>query len=99
MTVLEQVKLLLGIVDTSKDGVLSLLITICSDEAVVYCHLSEYSNVLNSIVTRMVIEKYNRLGTEGVSAQSFSGVNESFNDGYSTDIVAALNKHRKLVLL
>jgi len=96
---LTQVKLLLGITDTSKDALLTLLIENCSDEAVAYCNLPEYDEKLDRIVVKMVIQTYNRIGSEGVAAQSFSGVSESFIDGYTLDIKTALNRYRKLVLI
>lgn len=96
---LTQVKLLLGVTDTSKDALLTLLIEQCSDEAVAYCNLLEYDEKLDRIVVKMVIQTYNRLGSEGVAAQSFSGVSESFIDGYTLDIKTALNRYRKLVLI
>ena len=37
-----------------------------------------------------------RVGTEGLASQSFSGVSESFIDGYPADILAILNSKRKI---
>ena len=45
---------------------------------------------------RIAIIKLNRLGTEGLADQGFSGVSESFIDGYPADIQAALNRKRKI---
>jgi hypothetical protein len=98
---LDQVKLLLGLssTDTSKDDLLDTLIQMCSDEAVAYCNLLEYDEKLDRIVIKMVIQTYNRIGSEGVASQSFSGVGETFIDGYTLDIKTALNRYRKMVLL
>lgn len=67
-------------------------------EATAFCSLSEYSDELDNIIIQMVIEKYNRKGNEGISSSSFSGINESFINGYSSNIISALLSHRRMVL-
>jgi hypothetical protein len=98
---LEQVKLLLGIAnsDKTKDSLLNTIIDMCSDEAIAYCNLLEFDDKMERIIVKMAIQSYNRLGSEGVASQSFSGVNESFIEGYSLDIIKALNRFRKIVLV
>lgn len=96
---LEQIKLLLGISDNSEDILINLLIEICEEEAFAYCNLPEYDERLDKIVLQMVIQSYNRLGTEGVASHSFSGVSESYIEGYSLNIKRALNRHRRLVVI
>lgn len=95
---LDKIKLLLGINedDESKDELLDLLISMCKDEAIDFCNLSEYNKKLDSAVISMVIQKYNAMGTEGLSSVSGSGVNESYIDGYSKNIISTLTKHRKI---
>lgn len=94
---LEKIKLLLGKSnDDSIDELLLLLISLCKEEAYTYCNLEEYNEALDFIIIQMVIEKYNRMGSEGATSQSFSGISESYNDFYSDKIVRALNKHRKV---
>nr|DAR99050.1 MAG TPA: PORTAL PROTEIN, 15 PROTEIN, HEAD PROTEIN, VIRAL INFECTION, TAILED.2A [Caudoviricetes sp.] len=38
----------------------------------------------------------NRINAEGLSSQSYSGNSESYIDGYPADILAALNRKRKI---
>ena len=45
---------------------------------------------------RIAIIKLNRINTEGLTAQGFSGVSESYVDGYPADILAILNRKRKI---
>jgi len=54
---LDKIKLLLGINedDESKDELLDLLISMCKDEAIDFCNLSEYNKKLDSAVISMVI--------------------------------------------
>lgn len=95
---LEKIKILLGIAeeDESKDDLINLLISLCKNEAVDFCNLPEYDSKLDSAVISMVIERYNARGTEGLSSVSGSGVNEHYKDGYSSNIISALVKNRKI---
>lgn len=95
---LEKIKILLGIAeeDESKDDLINLLISLCKDEAVDFCNLPEYDSKLDSAVISMVIERYNARGTEGLTSVSGSGVNEHYKDGYSSNIISALIKNRKI---
>jgi hypothetical protein len=95
---LEKIKMLLGIAeeDEGKDDLINLLISLCKDEAVDFCNLPEYDSKLDSAVISMVIERYNARGTEGLSSVSGSGVNEHYKDGYSSNIISALIKNRKI---
>lgn len=95
---LEKIKILLGIAeeDESKDDLINLLISLCKNEAVDFCNLPEYDSKLDSAVISMVIERYNARGTEGLTSVSGSGVNEHYKDGYSSNIISALVKNRKI---
>lgn len=96
---LEKIKLLLNKNDDSLDELLNTLIALCKEEAYTYCNLSEYDSKLDFIVISMVIEKYNRMGSEGTTAQSSSGVSASYDSFYSDKIVQMLNKNRRVKLV
>lgn len=66
---LEKIKLLLNIdrIDDLDELILTL-INLCKQEAYVYCNLSEYDNKLDFVVIQMVIERYNRIGSEGATS-------------------------------
>lgn len=51
---------------------------------------------LELIAERIAIIKLYRMNSEGLAAQSFSGVSEQYIDGYPADIQAALNRKRKI---
>lgn len=91
---LEKIKLLLN--QYAQDELLELLIEMCKADAVSYCNLPEYIDDLDSTVIKMVIERYNKIGFEGLSAQGDSGVSNSFVDGYSKEIYQSLIKYRKM---
>lgn len=48
---------------------------------------------------KIAVLKLLRQGTEGISTQSFSGVSETFVDGYPADIQMILDRKRKVKLL
>lgn len=93
---LDKIKLLLSIIDDTADDLLNTLIAICKEEAYIYCNLPEYNEKLNNIVVFMVIEKYNRIGSEGTESQSASGISATYESFYSEKIVKMLNKHRRV---
>lgn len=80
---------------TDKDELFNTLILITVEEVKSYCNITE---VPGTLVAQLVVIKYNRLGAEGLSAQSFSGVSESYSD-YSPDIIKQLNKYRRLKVM
>jgi hypothetical protein len=93
---LDKIKLLLSIIDDTADDLLNTLIAICKEEAYIYCNLPEYNEKLDNIVVFMVIEKYNRIGSEGTESQSASGISATYESFYSEKIVKMLNKHRRV---
>lgn len=51
---------------------------------------------LTLIAERIAVIKLLRMGTEGLASQGFSGVSEGYIDGYPADIIAVLNRKRKI---
>jgi ribulose bisphosphate carboxylase small subunit len=96
---LERIKLLLNITDDATDDLLNTLIAMCKEEAYIYCNLPAYDKKLDLIVVSMVIEKYNRMGSEGTTSQSSSGISASYDSFYSDKIVRLLNKFRKVKMV
>lgn len=95
---LEKLKLLLNAND-EQDELLSVLISLCKDEAIAYCNLSEYNKKMDFVVIQMVIERYNRIGSEGAASQSFSEVTMTFDSFYSEKVRRMLNKFRKVKMI
>ena len=95
---LEKVKLLLGIADNTKDDLLTLLIEQAIEEAIVYTH-NECVDELNTSIIQMVVYKYNRIGTEGVESEGYSGVSFQYTSDYPENIMRGLRAKRKVVLV
>lgn len=93
---LDKIKILLNIQDDAQDELLSTLMGLCREEAYVYCNLLAYNEKLDFVVIQMVIERYNRIGSEGTTSQSSSGVSADYDSFYSDKVVRLLNKYRKV---
>lgn len=93
---IEEIKILLGAAaDNYTDAQIGLVLKMALLEVEDYCN-REVDATLELLAQRIAIIKLNRLGTEGLASQGFSGVNESYIDGYPADIVSALNRKRKI---
>lgn len=93
---LDKIKILLNIQDDAQDELLSTLMGLCREEAYIYCNLLAYDEKLDFVVIQMVIERYNRIGSEGATSQSSSGVSANYDSFYSDKVVRLLNKYRKV---
>lgn len=95
---LEKIKICLTN-NTYTDALINLFIEDTTKEVKIYCNREDIDTELESVIRRIVIIKLNRMNSEGLSSQSYSGVSESFIDGYPQDIIAVLNRKRKLKTL
>ena len=93
------IKIMLGdAVSNYSDAQISLAYKQALTEVEAYCN-READIELDMIVDRLAVIKLNRMNTEGLSGQSYSGVSESYVDGYPADILAILNRKRKIKTL
>lgn len=93
---IEEIKIMLGdAAGNYSDAQIGLCMKQALAEVEAYCRRTlDYE--LEVIAERIAIIKLNRMNTEGLSAQSHSGMNESYIDGYPQDIIAVLNRKRKV---
>lgn len=93
---LEELKVMLGDAASNfTDAQLGLALKQALIEVEVYCN-RKVDPELELVAQRIAVIKLNRTNTEGLAAQSFSGVSESYIDGYPADILAVLNRKRKI---
>ena len=93
---LENIKTMLGAAATNyTDAQIELFIKQAKAEIKAYCN-RDIDEELETIVERVAVIKLNRINSEGLASQSFSGISESYVDGYPQDIMAVLNSKRKL---
>lgn len=95
---LDKLKLILGIKDDTKDDLLTLLIEQAIEEALNYTHQDSIENLSSTIIS-MVVYKYNRLGTEGLDSEGYSGVSFGYSTDYPESIMRALKSQRKLITI
>lgn len=96
---IEEIKILLG--DTAAnytDAQISLAYRMALAEVEAYCK-READSVLELVAEQIAVIKLNRSNTEGLVSQSYSGINESYIDGYPAHIQALLNGKRKVKLI
>lgn len=96
---IEEIKLFLG--DSASnftDAQIALALKMALTEVEAYCR-REVDPELELIAERIAVIKLNRMNTEGLASQSYSGVSESYVDGYPAEILAVLNRKRKVKIL
>ena len=93
---LERIKLLLNITDDSKDALLNELIDNATEFAQNYINNDDALDHLTGALIAMVIYDYNRMGTEGLTSENYSGVSFGYASGYSDDIMKQLRRYRKV---
>lgn len=96
---LEDIKILLGdAAGAFTDAQMELCIRLAKAEVESYTR-RELDTELELVALEIAKIKLNRLNTEGLTAQSFSGTNENYLDGYPQEIMAVLNRKRKLKVI
>lgn len=96
---IEEIKILLG---DAAANYTEAQIGLCLKQALAevegYCNRAlDYE--LEMVAERIAIIKLNRLNTEGLASQSFSGVSESYLSDYPADIIKILNRKRKIKVI
>lgn len=93
---LEEIKIMLGeAADNYTDAQINLCIKHAQADVKSYCN-RELDEELEICVQKIAIIMLNRLNSEGLASQSYSGVSESYINGYPADILAVLNRKRKI---
>lgn len=93
---IDEIKVMLGEAATNfSDAQISLAYKLALAEVEAYCN-READEVLLLMAERIAVIKLNRTNSEGLASQAFSGVSENYLDGYPADILAVLNRKRKI---
>lgn len=96
---IDEIKLLLGDAASNySDAQIGLALKLALAEVEAYCNRPvDYE--LEIIAQKIAVIKLNRMNTEGLASQSYSGVSESYIDGYPAEILTVLNRKRKIKVL
>lgn len=96
---IDELKILLGgSANNYSDALLNLAIKLSLAEVEAYTK-RPVDNELELIALRIAVIKLKTLDTEGLVSQSFSGVSESYLNGYPEDIMMILRNKRKIKML
>jgi hypothetical protein len=96
---IDEIKIMLGDAASNyTDAQISLAYKLALTEVETYCK-READEVLKLAAESIAVIKLNRINTEGLASQGFSGVSESYINGYPAEIVALLNSKRKLKVM
>lgn len=91
---IEEIKILLGEAAANyTDAQINLAYRMAAVEVENYCN-RELDEALQFAAEEIAVIKLNRANTEGLTSQSYSGVSESYIDGYPAHIKAILNRKR-----
>jgi len=93
---LKEIKLLLGdAAPNYSDDLIGLCLKQALAEVEAYCR-RELDYELEMCAQRIAIIRLNRMGSEGLASQGYSGVSESYINDYPADIKTILNRKRRL---
>jgi len=93
---IEEIKILLGeAADNYTEAQINLAYKLALMEVEAYTR-READTVLELVAEQIAVIKLLRSGTEGLAAQGFSGVSESYLDGYPEELQAILRSKRKI---
>lgn len=96
---IEEIKLLLGEAASNySDAQISLCLKMALAEVEAYCNRTADIE-LEMIAEKIAVIKLNRMNTEGLASQAYSGVSENYIDGYPAEILTVLNRKRKIKVL
>ena len=96
---IDEIKILLGdAANNYTDAQIALALKMALLEVEAYCG-READAVLELIAEKIAVIKLNRMNTEGLASQAYSGVSENYLDGYPADILYVLNSKRKIKII
>lgn len=91
---IQEIRIMLGDASSNyTDEQIGLALKHALAEVEGYCQ-REVDYELTVVAERIAIIKLNRMNSEGLTSQSFSGISESYVDGYPADIQAVLDRKR-----
>ena len=77
---LNRVKILLGI--SENDELVHEIIELTKDKILNYINETELPNELEFVLVELAIQRYNRIGSEGIASESVDGKSVSYDDDF-----------------
>lgn len=94
---LEKLKAYLGITDNSKDSLLNIMLE--NAEASFEASTNQPAAAHPTILLKMVVEDFNRYGSEGIASLSFGSGSESVLEDYSAGLQKQIRKLKRMRVL
>lgn len=85
-TKLQRLQIRLGAAATGNDALLEELLTGAEDNLKLTTKRKTLPPEADTLIIKIAVIDFNRIGSEGQQSQSFSGVSDSWIDGYPDDI-------------
>ena len=85
-------------VENYSDAQITLALNRATAEIEAYCNRALDAE-LTFIAEEIAVIKLNRINSEGLASQDYSGVSESYVNGYPAHIQQVLNRKRKVKLV
>ena len=77
---LNRIKLLLGV--TENEELINEIIELTKDKILNYINETELPNELEFVLIELAIQRYNRIGSEGIASESVDGKSISYDDDF-----------------
>ena len=78
MTIIEQVKALLGISDNLQDNLLTVIQSLTEAHFKAYSNQNDIPEKLQYIIVEVMVKRFNKLGSEGMKTQKVEGLDMEF---------------------
>ena len=75
-----RIKVLLGV--TENDELINEIIELTKDKILNYINETELPNELEFVLVELAIQRYNRIGSEGIASESVDGKSVSYDDDF-----------------
>ena len=79
---LNRIKVLLGV--SENDDLVSEIIELTKEKILNYINKTELPNELEFVLIELSIQRYNRIGSEGIVSESVDGKSVSYEDDFET---------------
>ena len=79
---LNRIKVLLGV--SENDDLVSEIIELTKEKILNYINKTELPNELEFVLIELSIQRYNRIGSEGIASESVDGKSVSYEDDFET---------------
>jgi hypothetical protein len=100
MIEINDIRIMLGdAVDNFTDEQILLYYKMSVMDIKIYTNREHLDDDLEMIAKRITVLKLNRINTEGLASVSYSGISNSYIDGYPDDIKSILRMKRKLKVI